>query len=57
MKVIMDAGEVLNVARSWLEGTESSTQSQKANAALIIANMARSGMLCYLRMIAPRHYA
>ena len=46
VEVIIDAGEVLNVARSWLERTESSTQLQKANAALIIANMARSGMSC-----------
>lgn len=40
MEALFEDGEVLRVAKGWLEGT---AQLRMANAALIIANLARSG--------------
>lgn len=45
MEALFKDGEVLRVAKWWLEGTE---QLRMANAALIIANLARSGKECRL---------
>jgi hypothetical protein len=41
MEAVFGDGETLTVVRSWLGGTYS--QLRMANAALIIANLARSG--------------
>lgn len=42
MEALFKDGEIITVAKRWLEDTHS-TQLQMANAALIIANLARSG--------------
>lgn len=44
MTVLFEDGETLLKAKRWLEETNSSTQFHMTNAALILANMARSGM-------------
>ncbi len=46
MQAVFEDGETVGVAIRWLEATDSSMQLQMANAALIIANMARSGRSC-----------
>ena len=62
MTVLFQESEILSVAMKWLEAT--STQLLMANAALIIANIARSGMLdiafvigrgpcCFLQLCNP----
>lgn len=49
MEALFNDGETLAIAKGWLEGTHSSSQLRMANAALIIANLARSGeYLCPL---------
>ncbi len=41
MKILFDDGEILMVTREWLEST---SQTKMANASLMIANIARSGL-------------
>ena len=45
MEAVFEDGEILTIAKKWLEEAHSPTQFQMANAALIVANLARSGML------------
>ena len=44
MKMLFDDGEILIVAKEWLE---SPAQTKMANASLMIANFARSGKCIY----------